>query len=365
MIAAKRLTKVLGSLFLLGLLLGAVFALPRRSGGHQEALLAGETKTVCVGRFLIDLPEGMRLSRSQTFIDGFHVNAFPETSDAFRTRVAARQAEIEAKPNELRRQNLESATRIHVNGFDGKMFVFGRNASYTMDYGKRQVLEGVALEAHVHADGLSFAVIADDYNPQLIENLPKLIRQLRRVAPGVIPAEPGFCFGEGMFVDPLAADQGESTSIFVDIPGHPDVVIAFSTMAGTKPRHGLLERSARAAAREPLWMRAAFKTLREGKRSINGLAGEEVAVKVTELNLSTGFGLDWEMAGNETDVHAPFLHLEMETGRNPRAGGKPVQSSLAQDSVLELWDAISSSIRLRPSAPASKLPADALASGQP
>lgn len=365
MIAVKRLTQVFGSLLLLGLLFVAVFPLPGSSSGKRDPLLAGKAKTICVGRFLIDLPEGMRLSRSQTSVDGFHINAYPEKDDAFWTRVAARQAEIEAKPNELRPRNLETAARIQVNGFDGKMFVFGRNASYMMDFGQRRVLEGVALEAHVHADGLSFDVVADDYNPALIANLPRLIGQLRRVAADAIPAEPGFCFGEGMFVDPLVADQGESTSIFVDVPGHPDVVIAFSTMAGTKPRHGLLERSARAAAREPLWMRAAFKTLREGKRSINGLAGEEVAVKVTELNLSTGFGLDWEMAGNETDVHSPFLHLEMETGRNPRAGGKPVQSSFGQTDVLELWDAISSSIRLRPSGPAGKVAPEALAARQP
>jgi hypothetical protein len=128
--------------------------------------------------------------------------------------------------------------------------------------------------------------------------------------------------------------------------------MAFSTMAGTKPGPGLIERSARAAAREPFWVRAAFKTLREGKRTINGLQGEELAVKVTELNFSTVYGLDWEMAGKENDVMSPFLHLEMETGRNPSAGGKPVQSSLAQGAVLELWDKISSSIRVRPSAPA-------------
>jgi hypothetical protein len=155
-----------------------------------------------------------------------------------------------------------------------------------------------------------------------------------------------------MFIDPLTADQGEGTTIFASVPGHPDLAMAFSTMAGTKPGPGLIERSARAAAREPFWVRAAFKTLREGKRTINGLHGEELAVKVTELNFSTVYGLDWEMAGKENDVTAPFLHLEMETGRNPSAGGKPVQSSLAQGAVLELWDKISSTIRARPSAPA-------------
>jgi hypothetical protein len=39
----------------------------------------------------------------------------------------------------------------------------------------------------------------------------------------------------------------------------------------------------------------------------------------------------------------------METGTNPRPGGKPVDSSLHEDAVMALWDSISSSIRLRKS----------------
>jgi Tle cognate immunity protein 4 C-terminal domain/Tle cognate immunity protein 4 N-terminal domain len=309
-------------------------------------------KTVCVGRFLIDLPEGAKFSRSQTFIDGFQVSAVAESAEAFSARVAARQAEIEAQPNELRRKNLESVAKVDVNGFAGQIFIFGRNSTYTMEFGKRHVWENVVLEGYVHANGLSFDLISDGYDPRLVGNLPRLIKQLRLVEPGHVPDAPGFCFGAGMFLDPLTADQGEGTTIFVSLPGHPDVAMAFSTMAGMKPGPGLLERNTRAASREPFWMRAAFKTLREGRRSINGLPGEELAVKVTELNFSIVYGLDWEMAGKENDVMTPFLHLELETGRNPNAGGKPVQSSLAQKAVLELWDKVSSTIRLRRAAPA-------------
>jgi hypothetical protein len=313
--------------------------------------MTDKMKTVCVGRFLIDLPEGAEFSRSQTFIDGFHVTAHPESDEAFNARIASRQAAIEAQPNELRRKNMESVGKVDINGFVGKIFVFGRSSTYTMEFGKRHVWENVALEAYVHTAGMSFDLVTDGYDPKLVGNLAKLIKQLRLVGPADIPTGPGFCFGAGMFIDPLSADQREGTTIFVSIPGHPDLAMAFSSMAGIRPGPGLIERSARAAAREPFWARAAFKTLREGKRTINGLPGEEIAVKVTELNFSTVFGLDWEMAGREDDVMAPFLHLELETGRNPNAGGKPVQSSLAQTAVLELWDKISSTIRLRPSAP--------------
>jgi hypothetical protein len=58
----------------------------------------------------------------------------------------------------------------------------------------------------------------------------------------------------------------------------------------------------------------------------------------------------------------PYLLLNMETGTNPRPGGKPVDSSLHEDAVLTLWDSISSSIRLRKSdPPPSDPPPDPLA----
>jgi hypothetical protein len=98
-------------------------------------------------------------------------------------------------------------------------------------------------------------------------------------------------------------------------------------------------------------MRAAFRTLREGTRTVNGLPGEELGVKVTEANLTTNFSFEWEMSGKEDDVKQPLLTLELQTGINPRAGGKPVQSSLSEGALTDLWDKISSSIRLRPAAP--------------
>jgi hypothetical protein len=322
------------------------------SDNRKVTQMTDKMKTVCVGRFLIDLPPSAKYSLGQIFIDGFHVSGFPETADQFAARVAVREAQLGAERNQRGRKSLESATKIEVNGFNGKVLVFGRNSSYLMDFNTRRDLEEVVVEGYVHSGGFSFDFISDGYDPALVGNLVKLINKLRLVAQNDIPSAPGFCFGPGMLLDPLTADQGEGMTMFVAIPGHADLAISFTTMAGLKGgTPGLLARNAKSTEREPFWVRAAFRTLREGKRTINGLPGEELVMRVTELNFSTVYGLDWEMVGTETNVLAPFIHLEMETGRNPNAGGKPVQSSLSQAAVLALWDQISSSVRLRPSEP--------------
>lgn len=309
-------------------------------------------KTVCAGRFLIDLPSGARATLGMTFLQGFRITTLNEADQEFAVRVAAREARINAAKNQAGRRNMESVKLVHENGFSGKLFVFGRNASYTMEYETQKVWEEVVVEGYVHAGGTSFNFVSDGYDPAKAGNLARLVSQLRLLAEDEIPRAPGFCFGRGIILDPLAAEAGERLTLFAALPGHPDVSIAFSTTAGLKRNWpGLLARNAKNTAREPFWVRSAFSTLREGKRTINGLAGEELALKVTEQNFAQGFSFDWEMGGNADDVLAPQVTLELESGRNPHAGGKPVQSSLEQGALTELWDKISSSIRLRPTAP--------------
>jgi hypothetical protein len=87
--------------------------------------------------------------------------------------------------------------------------------------------------------------------------------------------------------------------------------------------------------------------LREGKRSINGINGEEVLLRAREYNFTTTYGFNWEAHGGKNDPTQPFLSLELRTGTSNRPGGKPVDTTLHEDALLALWDGIASSIRLR------------------
>jgi hypothetical protein len=91
--------------------------------------------------------------------------------------------------------------------------------------------------------------------------------------------------------------------------------------------------------------------LRTGKRDINKMPGEEVLERVREFNFATTFGFTWETEGAKDNPLQPFLSLELQSGISPQPGAKPADASLHEDAVLALWDAISSSIRLRPSGP--------------
>lgn len=94
----------------------------------------------------------------------------------------------------------------------------------------------------------------------------EIIEKSRMVAPNTMPSAPGFCFGPGMFIDPVPADWTEGVVMFAGFREHPDLAMAFHT-------------------REmPLWQKALQKKIRKGKRAINGIEGDEVLEKWHELN---------------------------------------------------------------------------------
>jgi len=342
--------RVLAALYVLYLIYGLGNSMIDR---HSVTKLTEQMKTACVGRFLIDLPASMDVSYSGVYASGFWISTQKESQQAFDARILARQTEIEAEPNQRGGKNLEAVEKYNNNGFEGKIFRFGREFTKGIENGKPVVWVNVRLEAYLHLNGVSFNFTTPDgYDADKTGKLSALLDKLRFVPPKELPAAPGFCFGPGMFVDPLPADDTEGVGIFAGFADHPDLALALTTRAGTEPdKEDRLARDTAVDAEMPLWQKPLMEKLRKGKRTINGIEGGEVAERWTELNFVHTFGFNWEVTGTEDNVYVPFMHLEMSTGHPVNAGARPVTSFLGEDALLQLWDKISSSIRVRPTGP--------------
>lgn len=323
---------------------------------HEVIELTQQTKTICVGRLLIDLPLEAQSELRNAWIDGFYVGTAAELPEEFHRRVTARESELRATPDRLGgKRNLESVSKLNnASGMTGTMFVHGREITEGKSSDGLSVehyrYENLALEAHLHHRGISITLSADAYDPDLIQNLPRLAAQIVANPDKRIPAEPGFCIDRAFIRDPLKADQGERIVMRASFPSRPDVHLRFDTMAGTEPdSESLLERHARvhAAAARALSMR--FTSLRAAPRMIGGLIGDELVERVVEENFAVIFGFRWEVLGTQDDVFVPNLTLTMRTGAS-RDG--PVPSSLSEPAALALWDRIASSIRVRRASPA-------------
>ena len=363
----NRATKLLGAVAFAAVAANVILGQVRQAEVERRdqagvARMTQKMKTVCIGRFLIDMPDETRLELRGPRIDGFDISSFDESETDFQVRLAQREAQLRATPDRLGGyRNLESVREVKTdNGVVGKIFVHG----YTVREGtqanglelERYRDEGIAIEAMVHGDGMSFALAAKDYNPENIENLPRLVAKLVPNPHNRIPTEPGFCIDHAWFRDPLTASQREQVMMSAQLPSHPDIEFLILMAAGNKPNaQSLLERSAAVDAKLSIFDKTHVSNLRASPRPIGGLSGDELVTRFSEKNDALVFTFWWEVNGTVDNVLIPHFSFTMETGKGRDA---PVPSSLSQDAAMALWDKISSSIRLRPAEPPKPVAAE-------
>lgn len=309
-------------------------------------------KTVCIGRYLVDVPDQAELSFSGGVLDGFDIDTVEESETDFRQRVTAREAEIVSRgPATDGSGGIVDARDLRIPGMTGRTLLYGRNRGYWFEGGRRIDDEWLSVEIHAHIEGVSFSLSAKSADEARAAVAEALLGRLRLRREGEIPTVQGFCISRAIFVEPLPAHKSEHLIMHVGLPDHPDMAVTLASIAGASPGPGLLERVAQTEATIGADVRLRMSKLREGKRVINEINGEEVLVRAREINFSTTYGFTWDAPGKQDDLHKPYLSLELQTGINERPGGKPVDTSLHEDALLTLWDTIASSIRLRKNGP--------------
>ena len=322
---------------------------------EKVARMTQKMKTICIGRFLIDMPDETRLELRAPRIHGLDISSFEESEGDFKARLAQREAKLRATPDRLGgNKNLELVREVKTeNGVVGKIFFHSRTVSEgTQLRGlelERYRDEGIAIEAMLHGAGMSFSLAAKNYNPDNIENLPRLVAKLVPNPHNQIPTEPGFCIDRAWFRDPLTPNQREQVMMSAQLPSHPDFEFLAILAAGNKPdKQSLLEREASTPLLLSLADRWRISTLRAAPRTVGGITGDELVKRVTEMNDAVVYSFWWEVDGTEDNVLVPHFVFQMTTGEGNH---ERVPSSMSQDAAMALWDKISSSIRLRPTEP--------------
>jgi hypothetical protein len=321
----------------------------QRSREIAEVLAMREQKkTVCVGRFLVDVPTQASMSMAHEMIGGFDVETIEETEEEFHAHVAAREAYIEQQDSHAgidAKAGMVNARDLRVPGMVGRVFVYGHSRGYLMDGDRRIAMESVSVEVHAHVSGVSFTLSAKSTHDSSAAEAEALLARLQVRSTDEVPAVPGFCIARAIFTEPLPAHDNENVTLYLGLRGHPDLALVLFSVANAKDGPSLLVRTANVDAQASPYEALRVTKLRLGKRSINGMEGEEVVERVHEFNFTTGYSMNWETRGVRGDLSQPYLSFEMQTGVSKRPGGKPVDSSLHEDAVLALWDSISSTIR--------------------
>jgi hypothetical protein len=321
--------------------------------------LTANLKTRCVGRYLVDMPEGMHVS-GYAKIHGVDIETKAMSGDMYQREIAAREAELKAAKSALGYQFLYQ---------DGE--AWGKGTRYFVHLGSPSDPSDTTrvIEAYKWDRGyrIKLKVTAWNYDHSVFKEEPSvkrmaiknnvrertalvfgLLEKVRGRADDEIPTEPGLCFYGG-FLSVKASSEEEVSTLYT-LNGHDDINFSFETRADLHEATTLLQRADSPEIHEQL--KAADGVLiRKGIVDLSGMKAEEWLIEGRRPG--DGRGNSFSLVINETtsSPSSPFLSMDLTTGGQVQIQDKYVkldQASLTTGEAVALWDAVSRTLRPRP-----------------
>ncbi len=320
-----------------------------------------DTKTVCFGRLLIDVPA------SAVVVYGFAEAPFSTKRLAgegmkIHGWVVKRLEEI-AKNNSYAMKELkEGPEAMYGKVVDGilpmQKIVFGVEKSTGSDY---KVESFLRLDDDVFVQN-AIAYAPEDaakYGHSVSETVRELNEGAKNLRPRVddeIPDDVGVCI-DGAFISKPLGVIGENFSLGIRLKEFPDVHFSINTRVnrrdlqqetidGVQRRQKEAEDYARRSG-HGAWY-ASIKFLRRGEREFNGGKGYEIlARKPAQGDGTENHQFVFEGGGEANNELRPAFEMQLDTGANNQQTAR-VPPSLSDEEAVALWDKLVSAIRVRP-----------------
>lgn len=303
-----------------------------------------DTKTVCFGRFVIEIPTKAQLAFGPAEVGPsiFHLSG--ESSEI------ARYVAKDLVAMDADRENFDEDAIIRLPFF-GKV-IDGIIPGQKITFGSKDRV-GYYINAYVPVGKDLFvlhygSVMHQDYD---VEDFNVIAKQLRLRHDDDIPAGPGTCIDGGFL--PMALEY-EKVTLGIRLKEFPDVHLSIEVH---KNRDRLdedgrlelmLESGKETAKRKGLAaLYARIKTFRRGTRPLGPWTGYEmVARKPAYKDHTAVHEFRFQSLGALHDPLLPQLDLRLDTGvkKNRTARAEP---SLTDEEALALWDKLIGTIRVR------------------
>lgn len=333
----------------------AYAAIDRKQDIGKVQAMTQQMKTVCVGRLLMDVPADARVMYRQASVGGVTFSATPgSTSETLASGIKEVHQLLTGSVNELDMPSFEKQIDVDAIDFKATVMYYNRKKPSSWFENGQRVSSGeqaITVEAYgLKNDVLYRFKAVDTASPTYEKNVEDLIGKFESRSEDAIPIQPGFCADRSLVHDPIPANDHEQVTVFVALMGYPDVAIRLDSAVQDKPAVSLLERDVKNEGR--LVNPERTTTLRKGVRPLNGIEGEEVLIRIKEENGTNGHFAIWASRNSVGDVMAPAITLEIETGRGKQ--GERVNASLTDEALTQLWDKVSATLRIRPTAQAGQ-----------
>ena len=302
---------------------------------------APQSRTYCLGRFLIDLPNDAEIvaQTAEYRWDKIKVER-QASSKAFQEMIAEKEKVLRETKHEKEPSLLKHISRsddgnsvVTVFWETPKTAYVYETEAFKWQKGSRYLLKGAA---------------ADDRALSKAEKMNRSLSELRYRDPKEIPAEPGFCVEQGFFAEEPAMPHYEYAYVHFRLKAHPDVIVTATTRMVMKDDHeGLLDRIDRKSKDAGLLeLLNKIKVLRRGKHPAGDIPGEDYLQSIPTGETFSTHTFFWESIAQTKNLYAPEISVEFESGK-VNIGGYSAPS-VTDKQAIELFDSIINSIRARP-----------------
>ncbi|MGV3345428.1 T6SS immunity protein Tli4 family protein [Enterobacteriaceae bacterium LUAb1] len=305
------------------------------------------------GRFLIDVPQAfISDDENQAEINGHIMYSKQQYFPAFLQKVALKEESFKHKPDYAfaspqQRPFLKAKYPLEDNR---KGVIFNRIQGDGMTDDARMLeanlwSNGVGIELNVEASDASAPWYAEDrkkrpdlYYTNTEQKKQELLALLKRIEGWdniTPPPGQGTCY-TNVFIKGPPGDKEFAVNGY-GYNNKSDIYLSVEYDTFTKEKDTLLERAS--GIKALLARIVGLKTLRKGKRTINGLQGEEWLTVQTDKHGKTTYLFNLLINEKIGSPQTPYLAVTLTNS-----------DILSEEDTLALWDAVTHTLRPRPGA---------------
>lgn len=315
----------------------------------RTSQLFESVRTICVGRFLLDVPSKASTSYGRVdapyeiirYRDG--ASKLSDTVDEYRTKIYASRVRGElAKADNVLGKLLKGSTENTQIFFDRSPMASDRYALKSF-VTLRDDLYIIFGNSYASANDLRSAV----------EELNQASSLLRPLSEAEVNATPGFCI-DGAFVLNSNKPEVERVQFGIRLSEFPDIHFSLEMTRkdarvysdALEPRLVEAERQANESGHGDWYRR--IKQLRRGEATYVPWQGYELLARLPpQGNVKEYHQFNFVSLGEPNNEYQPTVDIEMVTGVSGNTRGK-IAPSITDEEAIYIWQKLLNSLRVRP-----------------
>ncbi|SPL69993.1 T6SS immunity protein Tli4 family protein [Acinetobacter stercoris] len=308
-------------------------------------------KKVCFGRIEVTVPQETEVEYSNFNYNGSDL----EVDESIKTYEAYKKL-INDKIQSLKSEPHETEGTLLKNEMTGPVQQQGRSVSHIIVYrSTKYTVEAYEIYGYLYLrPGKMLILKSGASNDLLDEAITEIRHNLKsiKIRSGKGEEQAGLCWKEFFILDDMSKNIPFTGGyLHFSFPSYPRVRIDISHRVRLESDVALIELMRKNKNELPAIVKARMKieNLREHKKIINGLAGEEVLNHMSQRgHFERGFEDGaWQYLGDLDNDNDPYIKLDFESAELVH-DDEPLISTISQKNALQLYDFILNSLQISP-----------------